>query len=279
MTPEVNYISRIVQTTNFFFETHEEGTGGGSTRIINLIKPHATIGNVELRNFLLNDLFRKRSLALTDAALELTSWLNLRGISHPAIEDVDAKIRLACQPFERPPRNVTAPTEILDRAFIRLARYIRLMQTTDVSRDSRVFDYFIPDNAVLRGRSRKAPARNFHPEHVVPCAYIRDICLKVFDGAKIYDEATVVDASIEDIVPILRRLLAVVRISQDEWKCLDEGPNALKYSMPDNWDFETGCIYERLHEKNIAFDLIPESDTTFSSPDSRSPIRCCDRWL
>lgn len=264
MNAEVNYISRIVQTTNFFFETNEEGTGGGSTKIIDLIKPHASIGNVELRNFLLNDLFRKRSFTLTEAASELTSWLNLRGIPLPAVEDLDGKVRLACQPFERPPRNVITPIEILDRAFIRLARYIRLMQTTDVSRHSRVFDYFIPPNAILRGRSRKAPLINFHPEHVVPCAYIRDLCLKVFDGASIYDGVTVVDASIEDIVPTIRRLLAVVRISQDERECIDKGPKALKDSMPKNWDSKAGCIYERLHEKNIVFELLLTSDTTLA---------------
>ena len=257
MNTEVNYINRIVQTTNFFFETNEEGTGGGSTKIIGLIKPHPSIGNVELRNFVLNDLFRKRMLTLTEAALELTTWLRLRGIAILAIENEDSKIRLACQPYERPASKFIEPAEIVDRAYLRLARYIRQMQTTDVGKHSRVFDFFIPAEAILRGRSRNATPMNSHPEHVVPCAYIRDFCLKFFGTANINDEVAVVDASLNEIVPIIRRLLTIVEISQEERILLDEGPNALKDRMPANWDIEAGCIFERLHRNNIAFDLLP----------------------
>jgi len=221
-----------------------EEDNDGHTQVIALLKPTPKVSNVELRNFVLHNLYQSRELSLTEAAIHLAAWLRERNFAPEGTEAIDAALREVCYPYEREKRIVT-DLEVTERSFLRLARYIRQMHTEGASQHTRVFDYFIPPKAIPRGKSHKGYS---HPEHVVPCAFIRDTCLSYFAKDK--------DYSLDDLVKLIRRLLVIVDIAEEERKTLDIGPFALKDKMPPGWDLETGCIYDRLHKAKpeIKFD-------------------------
>jgi hypothetical protein len=129
------------------------------------------------------------------------------------------------------------------------------MHAENAGRHSRVPEFFIPVNRIPRGQSH---SRTEHPEHVVPCAAIREYCLNYFEEGR----------SLDEVVKLIRRLLVIVDISIDEWRKLDEGSSALKDIMPPGWDLETGCIFARLHWANITFDAPPGF--------ACAPSGCCD---
>lgn len=265
MNPEINYINRIVDTVLFFFETMEEGNGGGSTQIIKLIKPVPAVGNVELRNYVMNEHLRQ-GRTLTCTAIKLSQWLRAKDLAPIPIIDEDAKVSTACEPYERPalPSNSLHP----DRPYRRLARHIWRMQSPDVGKHSRVFDFYIPSKEIQRGRSKKAPDKGFHPEHVVPCAFILQHCrsvLTVLSGDSAYAPE---ELSISMLVPLIKKLLAIVKIDESERKRLDVGDLALKYTMPDGWIAETGCIFKRLHDAKprIELELLPDGSKLCQCP-------------
>ena len=256
MNSETQYINRIVDTALFFFETLEGDDGGGSTQIIKLIKPVPSISNIEFRSYVLNENLRKGS-TLTSAALNLSHWIRARNLAPFPIINEESKVSAACGPYERPllPSHCLHP----DRPYRRLARHIWRMQSPDVGKHSRVFDFYIPAQSIQRGRSVNAPAKGFHPEHVVPCAEILRICLgaldKLSDGAGIAPE----EASVAQLVPLIKRLLRIVKIDESERKRLDEGTySALKDKMPTGWTVETGCIFQRLHTTEIELELLSD---------------------
>jgi hypothetical protein len=238
------YVDKIVETVRFFFEMHEE-RGQGDTRVMNLLKP-ANVPNGLLRKKVLGESFNERCLDLTDAALELDRWLRERGLIAPGLGDVSESLRDACPEHQRLPRTITDEQEIRSRAFIRLARYYQLMHKhgTAVSMHSRVPDYFIQQRWV-----RPRPMLGHHPEHVVPCAYIRAICIDRYQQ----------QWSVERVAQLAERLLWIVDIPHEHRRTLDEGLTALKDRMPEGWDPETGCIFKRLHEKKIPFEHARES--------------------
>ena len=95
---------------------------------------------------------------------------------------------------------------------------------------SRIFDALIPDvyielNSKALGRGRK--------EHVVPCAYIRNLSFKMYHE----------NASIDDVAKMISKLLKIAYITEDQRKKVD---SIHKYSMPENWNWKTDSILERL---------------------------------
>lgn len=265
MNAETHYINRIVDTVLFFFETMEEGNGGGSTQIIKLIKPVPAVGNVELRNYVMNEHLRQ-GRTLTCTAIKLSQWLRAKNLAPIPILDEEAKVSMGCEPYER----LALPSHSLhpDRAYRRLARHIWRMQSPDVGKHSRVFDFYIPAKEIQRGRSKKAPDKGFHPEHVVPCAYILQHCCSVLTALR--GDATVSpeELSIRRLVPLIKKLLAIVKIDESERKRLDYGDLALKDRMPDKWNVETGCIFQRLHDADprIELELQPDGSKLCQCP-------------
>jgi hypothetical protein len=254
MNEQEIYVSRVSQTALFFWEMFEENQGG-HTEAIKLLKPTPKLSNVQLRGFVLNDLYRTRGLALTEAAVQLAAWLERQNYAPKGAVNIESAIRAYCAPYERDMRVITDDNEVLERSFVRLARYYYLMHAEEAGRHTRVPDYFIPNNCIPRGRSHSGTV---HPEHVVPCAAIREYCLKYFVEGR----------SLDEVVKLIRRLLVIVDVSIDEWKKLDEGPSALKDIMPPEWDLETGCIFARLHLAEIKFDPPPGFTC--------GPTGCCD---
>jgi len=244
MGNRAKYIRLVFETALFFREIHEEGQGGHSMAI-NLLKP-VSIRASAIRKFVLHGLYASQNLSLTDAAIQLSVW-QPEGKAPPFdAVDIEEELRALCAEHEREIRPVTDKGEILDRSLLRLARYIRRILTEGTQAHSRVVEIFVPDDLVPRGFGKNGRG---YREHVVPCVILRDACLDLIkQGWKT-----------EDIAGWVRPYIAVVEITTAEAKRLDgsksQGGVGLKNSMPKNWSFDTGCIFARLHEAEIEFDL------------------------
>jgi hypothetical protein len=240
------YIDKVRETALFFFELLEEGQDG-HTQAIAVLKPGA-VGNVVMRDKVLGEFYRARKLSLTDAALALHHWLAQQGKGLGNAPGIEAAVSTACAPYERPVGTVVDLTEKQARAFRRLARYYRLIYThrLAISNHSRVVEYFVPEAWVPRGTSiarATGSVDGTHPEHVVPCAYIREACLTRYAE----------DWTEDDVAQMIQRWLVLVDITTDEAARLDNGADALKYVMPPGWDPIAGCIFQRLHQMKIDF--------------------------
>ena len=95
--------------------------------------------------------------------------------------------------------------------------------------------------------SDAVPSAGAHPEHVVPCAFIRDLFLNYFKSRKLVIEYVEDYSYADDLARIMDRIIGVVHISQDQKRVLDaNGENSMKIKMPKNWDPLTGDIFARL---------------------------------
>lgn len=104
---------------------------------------------------------------------------------------------------------------------------------------TRVFEHIVPDEWLISGHSTSGGKCR---EHVVPCALIRDQSIDMYQRGK----------SILDVSSMIEKYLAIVLISKDEKKRLD---NELgwKTTMPPGWSFNSGNRYARLIEAKIPF--------------------------
>lgn len=247
MNAQEKYIIRVCQTALYFFEMFEEKQDG-DTRAIGLIKPTSKITNVKMRDFVLNDLYKSRGLSLTEAAVQLATWLSERDDTLAGSESIETALRAECAFYERGMR-VVMNNEVIERSYIRLARYYRQMYAEDAGPHTRAPVYFIPPKYIPQSESHEHKRLGKTPsgegEHVVPCAAIRDYCLRYFNDGRHIDE----------VVKLIRRLLVVVYTTPDEMKKFDTGRSGLKEKMPNEWDLETSCIFDRLHNKKIQFDV------------------------
>jgi len=100
---------------------------------------------------------------------------------------------------------------------------------------SRIFDTLIYNEYIKL--NEKAPGR-MYPEHVVPCAYIRNHAFNMF-----WD-----DKSKDDVAEMIGRLLRIAYITTEQAKVL----NAVhKYTMPVDWEPNSGSVLRRLEDKGI----------------------------
>jgi len=95
---------------------------------------------------------------------------------------------------------------------------------------SRLFDTLIYDEYIEL--NKKAPGRRY-PEHVVPCAYIRNLAFEMYWKGE----------SPADVAVMIGRLLRIAYISTEQARVVDAKH---KHTMPPNWDPKTGSILERL---------------------------------
>ena len=59
------------------------------------------------------------------------------------------------------------------------------------------------------------PSAGAHPEHVVPCAFIRDLFLNYFKSRKLVIEYVEDYSYADDLARIMDRIIGMVHISQD----------------------------------------------------------------
>ena len=150
-------------------------------------------------------------------------------------------IARACAPFERRLAHdpITDTETLRMRAAVRAVRYLNVRGRAGLGANSRAFEHFICDAHVPIGR---AEGDLGHREHVVPLKLLRDRCIKMLEA----------NASVHTVARWLRDYLAIVEITKRQAHALDH-VHRWKTSMPPGWDFENGCIYERLHRAGITF--------------------------
>jgi hypothetical protein len=83
---------------------------------------------------------------------------------------------------------------------------------------SRLFDTLVYDDYITLPNSKRGRG---HREHVVPCAYIRDLAFRMFSVGK----------SIDDVALMIGRLLRIAYITHEEALKIDVGCG-LKSTMP-----------------------------------------------
>lgn len=234
----LNYIERVAQLALFYFELAEENSDAHSEAV----KAQLPVGCPNWRE--VQQLFRREfygsgKLTLTDAALAFHDWLQGHGAAPDALGGVEAGIRALCLPYERSFTPVTDAAQRLDRAYVRMARFFRRTLREDFSEHSRIAEWFV-GNSVVPQNSRMA---GMHGEHVVPCAVLRSLSVQHFTDMW----------SVRQVADLLRRLLVVIWIKRNERQLLDNGPRNLRSTMPSGWLAGTGCVYARLHNKEIHF--------------------------
>lgn len=244
MNERETFIRQVFETVLFFREMHEEGEGG-STGAIQLLKPVKSVGNVAVRQFVLHDLFEEQQLTLTKAAEKFAMWKpGCEKSTLFDIEDIRPELHALCVEHERPITKVTNKEEIKRRCYLRAARYIKLNWAGQVPSHSRIVELFIPENIVPHGQGL---AGQEHREHVVPCVYLLIKCRELFQKG----------ADINDVAEFLRRHVAIVNISKEQQRCLDgsqkKGGLGGRDKMPDGWQPDQDCIFQRLHDARIDF--------------------------
>lgn len=246
-TPTSLFVNRIVLTTKFAVDTNAlDPTGGGHTDLWNMFKPDASLSVSDLRAILLADLIRGQGLGLVDAAVAFGAWLEGKGLVPPGVTFSPEEVRDACRRCLRPPS---------EDPFIRVAECYWEMHTSDIGRESRVPEFLVPLTKVPQGRSSSAPLVKAHPEHVVPLAFIRDRCLALLQERYPTGEESSRATAMVELAALVRRWLVIVQVSVEEWQALDKGLLNLKYTMPSDWNPETGCLFARLHKFNIPFEM------------------------
>ncbi len=240
------YVNRLVALALFYFECFEEGHAGDS-RIPKLLSPVAGVTVETLRAFFLGRCYRDEGMSLAQAALAFHAHLLDAGLTDLTEAAMLEAIAVACVPYARKLVRQLTQEERIDRAHLRLARCYRHMLADGVDRESRVIEWYVPAEFVARGISKMRQACGLadgaHTEHVVPCAFIRDTALRYLNEGR----------SLDEVVRMTRRFLTIVDITGSERAKLDDGAQALRQVMPAAWDVDSGCIYARLHAKQIDF--------------------------
>ena len=244
--PRPRYVNRLVALALFYFECFEEGHAGDS-RIPKLLSPVTGVTVKTLRALFLARWYRDEGMSLVQAALAFHAHLVDAGLTDLTEAAMREAIAVACVPYARKFVQQLTLEERIDRAHLRLARCYRHMLADGINRESRVIEWYVPAQFVARGISTMRQACGLadgaHTEHVVPCAFIRDTALRYLDEGR----------SLDEVVRMTRRFLAIVDITGSERAKLDDGAQALRHVMPAAWDVDSGCIYARLHAKQIDF--------------------------
>jgi hypothetical protein len=100
---------------------------------------------------------------------------------------------------------------------------------------SRIFETLISNQYIEL--NRKSPERRY-PEHIVPCAFIRDHAFQMYWDGK----------TPEDVEKMIERLLRIAYIRPDEAKVLDA---VHKDTMPNDWNPRHDSILRRLEDAGI----------------------------
>lgn len=135
--------------------------------------------------------------------------------------------------------------QIKKRRCLLLANVLHCHYEEGTGVHSRVFEVLIPDELVIVGQSQKGKE---YREHVVPCALIRDECMKMYEQGY----------TIDQVAEAIERHVVIVKITFEERKYLDKSLG-LKTTMPLGWKFNKDDIFARLHVASIKFTLSEEA--------------------
>ena len=247
---EFNYLEKVSFLSYYFQCLHKTSSGDGHSELLELLNPISgkLLHWSDLRNYILEDLIRKNNCDLLTTALRTEAWLRTKNSDTINIQDSEQKLIKICSRYENSIKILEdnhKPTR--KEKCIQLVRIFWLMSEGVITHHSRAIEYIFPNTEIYLGKTDAAPSAGAHPEHVVPCAFIRDLFLNYFESRKLVVEYVEDDSYAEDLARILDRIIGVVHISQDQKKVLDaNGENSMKIKMPENWDPLTGDIFARL---------------------------------
>ena len=259
---EFNYLEKVSFLSYYFQCLHKTSSGDGHSELLQLLNPISDnlLHWSDLRNYILEDLIRKNNCDLPTTALRTEVWLRTKISDTINIQDLEQKLIKICSRYENSIKILEDNyTFTRKEKCIQLVRIFWLMSEGVITHHSRVIEFIFPNTEIYLGKTDAAPSAGAHPEHVVPCAFIRDLFLNYFESRKLVVEYVEDDSYAEDLARILDRIIGVVHISQDQKKVLDaNGENSMKIKMPENWNPLTGDIFARLttHGWNVT---TPES--------------------
>jgi len=254
MSDQTKYIKQVFETALYFRDLLEE-ENGGRTDAINVIKPDwfkkHKIPAAKLRKFVQDDLFRKRELSLREASIELA--MNPVEITRPHYIDngMITEINELSSGHERNLLEVKDKQQQIQRSFQRAARYLHRVHQKEVGAHSRVVEIFVPNEFVPTGNGSEGGG---HREHVIPCAFLRDVALELYDSG----------AGVDDVASFLRAHVYIVNITKFQQETLDKSKanagRGLKKIMPENWRFGDDP-FMRLTEAEIDyhFDVLEQT--------------------
>jgi len=268
MENDIRYrtLSRIVHASAFLVEREEESGAlrTGDTVALNWMAP-VGMSAQDARSFQ-HQVIRPAQLSATPAALALRRILLERGLTVAELP-TESEIVQASEPLERhfSPVNLDDTALRLDRAVMRGVRYIWQIHTIKARQHSRIFDSFVPDGLIPRGRSAAlVDGEKIHREHVVPCCELLILCRTAFEQLPGPRAVVAPHQTVRELTGLVRSLLAIVEITPREAAAMDA---VHKWSMPEGWQAESGCLFERLHRWNIAFEM--SSNSLQRHPDAR----------
>jgi hypothetical protein len=234
------FLIRVLETAIFFRDIHECGEGGHHGAV-ELLRPWPGDA-MGFRSLMLQELFGAKALTLTEAASELMRACPPEYLPHADADELLHALTLLCEPHERPTAEMVPPEGKHVRAVSRFARYLRHAGTV-FPMHTRSVDYFVQREWIPTGHALELGADRHH-EHVVPCV------------------AVIVEAqrrlalnpswNVAAMTAWLQRYLAIVVIPKKRAAELD-GPLGLRETMPKDWPWDTGCIFERLHQARVTF--------------------------
>lgn len=145
---------------------------------------------------------------------------------------------------DRMPIRNFSDAELLERASLRVAMFMRGMWEEKGSSDSRLlFDPWMPDRLTTMGRSHACTGKIYR-EHVVPRVLIAREVHKMFGDGR----------SDADVARYIRDHVKIVEITKEEADRLDRANQTnLKTRMPDGWA-AGGDVYARLAAAGIAWE-------------------------
>ena len=247
---EFNYLEKVSFLSYYFQCLHKTSSGDGHSELLELLNPISgkLLHWSDLRNYILEDLIRKNNCDLLTTALRTEAWLRTKISDTINIQDSEQKLIKICSRYENSIKILEDNYKFTRKdKCIQLVRIFWLMSEGVITHHSRVIEFIFPNTEIYLGKTDEAPSAGAHPEHVVPCAFIRDLFLNYFESRKLVVEYVEDDSYAEDLARILDRIIGVVHISQDQKKVLDaNGENSMKIKMPENWDPLTGDIFARL---------------------------------
>jgi hypothetical protein len=171
--------------------------------------------------------------------IAFNQWWCEQGASPQERHGIEAGIRTGWAAYERPFSPITDPKVRLHRAYVRLARFYKRMVSEDLTQHSRVVERFLPNALAPQNAGRPGQ----HPEHVVPCVDIGRRAREYFENGW----------SIHDVASLLRRWLVIIWIDQKYREVPDHDFRQPQVAYPADWDPLNGCLYARLHDKQIPF--------------------------
>ncbi|WP_152682807.1 hypothetical protein [Caenimonas sp. SL110] len=238
------FLNRVMETAIFFRDVIEIGEGG-HTKAIKMLRPwNAT--PTAFKKLVNYQLFGERGLPLTEVAAEMVRHCPVSELPDPDVEGLVGRIRQMCSGEAQVPILVPEPTreERHSRAVWRYARYLKANFRGFVARDTRAVEWFVQRAWIPMGSATDLEGSELWNEHVVPK------CAIVVEAERRFQLDP--NWSVDDMAWWIEPLMAIVVIRKTDAARLD-GPLRLRDSMPADWKWEKGCVFERLHKAGVKF--------------------------